>query len=200
MMLRGNLATRPFYNERLVSLALLVLLLIVLALTAVNVIRLTSLSSQRSALRAQIRADEDQAGRIREGARAVQNSVDRTALMNLAGSTRLANELISARTFSWTNFFGYIEDTIPYDVRLTAVSPEVEDGNFVVTLLLLGRSEADIDTFARALEDTGAFYDAMYTVADSTEEGLKRVTLTAGYLPPKITAPDGQTPGTGGRP
>jgi hypothetical protein len=186
MMLRGNLATRPFYNERLVSLALIVLTLIVVALTAFNVSRLTSLSSARSALRAQISADEARAQEVRAGAMAVQTSVDRVALQQLAASTRLANSLITARTFSWSTFFGYIEDAIPYDVRLTAVSPEIEKGETLVTMLLLGRSEADIDTFSRALEDTGAFYDVLYAVADSTEEGLKRVTLRGFYLPPAV--------------
>lgn len=195
MMLRGNLATRPFYNERLVSLALIALTLVVVALTVFNVSRLTALSSTRSALRAQISADEAQAQAIRAGAMAVQTSVDRAALQQLAGSTRLANTLITARTFSWSTFFGYIEDAIPFDVRLTAVSPEIEKGDTIVTMLLLGRSEADIDTFARALEDTGAFYDVLYEVADSTEEGLKRVTLRGFYYPPAITSESTQEGG-----
>jgi hypothetical protein len=196
MMLRGNLATKPFYNDRLVTLALVALTVIVVALTTFNVTRLTALSAERSELRAQMSADEAQAAQVRAGAQSVQSSVDRTALQNLAVSTRLANTLIAARTFSWTTFFGYIEDTIPYNVRLTAVSPEVEHGDVLVTLLLLGRSEQDIDTFARALEETGAFYDAEYVVADRTEEGLRRMTLRAYYLPPKLVAPAPEgTPG-----
>ena len=187
MMLRGNLATRPFYNERLVSLVLVVITLIVVALTVFNATRLTALSSRRSELRAQMSADETQASQIRAGAVAVQNGVDRSALQTLAGSTRLANTLIVARTFSWTTFFGYIESTIPYDVRLTAVTPEVEGDEMRVSMLLLGRRAEDVEKFARALEDTGAFYDVLPSVVDRTEEGLQRVTLRAGYLPPKVT-------------
>lgn len=186
MMLRGNLATRPFYNERLVSLVLIILAVVAVALTIFNATRLVSLSSRRSALRSEIAADEAQAAQVRANATAVQNSVDRAALQELAGSTRMANNLITARTFSWTTFFGYIEDTIPLDVRITAVSPEVEKGEIIVTMLLLGRTEGDVETFAAALEGTGAFYDVQYTVADNTEEGLKRVTLTSKYLAPRI--------------
>lgn len=193
MMLRGNLATKPFYNERLVTLGLVLLTLLAVTLTLFNATRLTTLSSRRSALRAQIAADEAQAAQIRADATALQNSVDRNALQTLGGATRLANTLITARTFSWTAFFEHIENTIPYDVRLTAVSPEVEKGEFIVTMLLIGRQAEDIDTFAKALEGTGAFYDVLYTVADRTEEGLRRVTLRAGYLPPKTAdAPGGR--------
>lgn len=184
MMLRGNLATRPFYNERLVSAALIALALAVIALTVFNVTRLTDLSSRRSALRAEIAADEAEAGRIRAEAAAIQGSVDRTALQSLAGSTRLANTLIDARTFSWTTFFGFIEDTIPMDVRITAVSPQVEKGQIIITMLLLGRSPAVIDEFAHGLENTGAFQDLVFTVADRTEEGLYRVTARSRYVPP----------------
>lgn len=186
MMLRGNLATKPFYNERLVTLAIVVVTVIVVALTIFNATQLVSLSSRRSALRAEIAADEAKAAQIRADATAVQNSVDRAALQDLAGSTRLANNLITARTFSWTTFFGYIEDTIPFDVRITAVSPEIEKGEIIVSMLLLGRSESDIEAFAAALEDTGAFYDVGLTVADTTEDRLKRVTLTSKYAPPRI--------------
>lgn len=186
MMLRGNLATKPFYNERLVTLALIVLTVVVVALTMFNATRLVSLSSRRSALRSEIAADEAQAAQIRANATAAQNSVDRATLQDLAGSTRLANSLITARTFSWTTFFGYIEDTIPFEVRITAVSPEVEKGEIIVTMLLLGQTESDIEKFAAALEGTGAFYDVRYSVADSTEERLKRVTLTSKYLPARI--------------
>jgi hypothetical protein len=204
MMLRGNLATRPFYNERLVTLALVVLTVVVVALTIFNAAKLVSLSSRRSALRAEIAADETQAAQIRANATAVQNSVDRAALNDLAGSTRLANNLITARTFSWTTFFGYIEDTIPRDVRITAVSPEIEKGEIQVTMLLLGRTESDIEMFAASLEGTGAFYDVRYTVADSTEERLKRVTLTSKYLPTRTEPAAAPTPEApkkdGGRP
>jgi hypothetical protein len=197
MMLRGNLASKPFYNERLVSLGLIILALVVVGLTTYNVTRVTELSARRSELRQQMSADEAQAARIRADASAVQGSVDRAALQELAASTRLANDLITARTFSWTTFFGYIEETIPYDVRLTAVSPEIERGDIIVTMLLVGRRVDDVEGFAKALEDTGAFYDVSPVVADTTDEGMMRVTLRAGYLPPKV---DAAAPVPGGRP
>ncbi len=182
-MLRGNLATRPFYNERIVALLLGLLAVVAVALTMTNGTRLMQLSSRRSELRAQATADVDAAARLRQNAVAVQSSVDASTLTALAGSAREANGLIDARTFSWTTFFSYIEDTIPMGVRLTAVSPEIEDGNITVTMLLLGRRTEDVAEFMTALEDTGAFYDARPTVNDRTEEGLERVTVIVGYLP-----------------
>ncbi len=183
MMLRGNLATRPFYNERVVALLLGLLAVVAVVLTLTNATRLMQLSSRRSALRAQTSADADAAARLRQNAVSVQSSVDASTLNALAGSAREANGLIDARTFSWTTFFSYIEDTIPMGVRLTAVSPEIEKGNITVTMLVMGRRVEDVATFMTALENTGAFYDARPTVADRTDDGLERVTVIVGYLP-----------------
>ena len=64
-MLRGNLATRPFYNERIVALLLGLLAVAAVALTVTNGTRLMQLSSRRSELRAQATADADAAARLR---------------------------------------------------------------------------------------------------------------------------------------
>jgi hypothetical protein len=158
------------------------------------------LSSRRTELRAQATADADAAARLRQNAVAVQSSVDPAVLNTLAGSAREANSLIDARTFSWTTFFSYIEDTIPMGVRLTAVSPEIENGNITVTMMLAGRRVEDVAAFMTALENTGAFYDARPTVADRTEEGLELATVVVGYLPlaKDVAAAPPQPAGAGG--
>lgn len=195
MMLRGNLATRPFYNERIVGLLLALIAVIVLALTVTNATRLLQLSSRRSELRAQIQADEATAARIRQTAADVQKGVDRATLVRLAGSAREANALIDERTFSWTTLLTYIESTIPMGVRLTAITPEFKKDDIIVTLMLVGRRVEDVTEFINALEDTGAFYDVSPTVADSTEDGLERVTVKGWYVPPPPVK--AATPGEG---
>ena len=189
MMLRGNLATRPFYNERIVALLLALVAVVVLALTVTNVTRLMQLSSRRSALRTEIAADEATAARIRQTAAAVQKGVDRAALVSLAGSAREANALIDERTFSWTTLLTYIESTIPMGVRLTSITPEFKKGDIIITMMLVGRQVEDVTKFMKALEATGAFYDAGATVVGSTDEAFERVTVKAWYLPPPPVKP-----------
>lgn len=184
MMLRGNLATRPFYNERVVGLLLALVAVMVAALTVINATRLVQLSARRSALRAQIGADEAAAARIRQNAVAVQKGVDRAALVTLAGSAREANALIDERTFSWTTLLTCVESTIPTGVRLTSITPEFRKGDIIITMMLVGRQVEDVTAFIKALEASGAFYDANPTVIEPTEDGMERVTLRALYAPP----------------
>ena len=188
-MLRGNLATRPFYNERIVTLLVALVAAVVLALTVTNVTRLLQLSSKRSALRGQIAADEAAAARIRQTAANVQKGVDRTALVSLAGSAREANALIDERTFSWTALLTYIESAIPMGVHLTSITPEFKKGDIIITMMLVGRQAEDVTNFMSALEDTGAFYDVQNTVVGATEENFDRVTIKGLYLPPAPTKP-----------
>src|SRR5580765_1423059 len=101
-MLTGNLATRPFYNERLVTLALALVAVMAAALTYFNFHEFQVLSEQRSALQAKVDANEQQTARLMNEANAVRQSVDQQALRTLAIGTREANDLIEQRTFSWT--------------------------------------------------------------------------------------------------
>ena len=189
MMLRGNLATRPFYNERIVTLLLALLAAVVLALTVTNVTRLLQLSSRRTELRSQISADEAAAARIRQNAAGVQKGVDRTALVTLAGSAREANALIDERTFSWTTLLTFIESAIPMGVHLTSITPEFKKGDIIVTMMLVGKQAEDVRNFWTALEASGAFYDVGATIVGPTDEGYDRVTIKGMYLPPPPAKP-----------
>ena len=64
-MIRTNLATRPFYNERAVQLVLLGAGIVVLAATLYNVTRIVGLSSQDTRLARQATSDEARARDVR---------------------------------------------------------------------------------------------------------------------------------------
>ncbi len=197
-MLRGNLASRPFYNERLVTAVLTLVAVLAVALTAFNVSELLSLSRERSGLVGRINRDEQLADRITTQATALQKSVDRSRLQVLAGATREANALIDARTFSWTTFFGYLEQTLPIDVRLVSVSPRVERGQIRVTMIVVARTTGNINTFIDALMDTGAFYDVLPHDQNGNDDGTVTSQIQAYYYPP--SAGGAARPARKGRP
>ena len=183
-MLNGNLSTRPFFNERLVALALGAVALLVVLATAYNASRLMTLSSERSELRARIDRDDQAAAAARAHAQTLQQTIDRAALMQVSASTREANDLIDQRTFSWTVFFSLIEKTMPLDMRLAVVSPSVEKGVFRVTMTVVARSLDDVDAFTDELARTGAFYDIVPADKQAKEDGTYSAVLAASYLAP----------------
>jgi hypothetical protein len=197
-MLKSNLSTRPFYNDRLVSLAILAGLVAGLALTAFNVTQIRSLTEERSVYTQQIDRDRAEAARIRTAADAVQGSVDQQQLRMLAGSTREANGLIDQRTFSWTGFFETVEQTLPLDARLIAVAPRVERGNILIAVVVVAKSVGDLQAFTEALQNTGEFYDVLVAADQLNDDGTHTATIQTGYLPARAMAsPSARSAGRG---
>jgi hypothetical protein len=182
-MLKGNLSTRPFYNDRLVTLIVAIAGLLGLALAAYDVSRLYTLLSRRHTLQASVASDRTETERVQTGTAALQQRVDRGTLAALAGSTREANDLIDQRTFSWTAFFGLIEKTLPLDVRVVSVSPRVEKGVFRVVMVVIARRLEDVNELTESLLATGAFYDVSPTEQQRRDDGTYSASIEAAYLP-----------------
>jgi hypothetical protein len=157
---------------------------VAVGLTVFNVIQLISLTRERRVLNSHIERDRGEAARISARADAIQRTVDRPRLQLLAESTREANALIDQRTFSWTEFLGLIEKTLPRDVRLIGVSPRVEKGEFKIAMRVVARTSDDVAKFADGLTGTGYFYDVIPLETQRNDDDTDTLTLVAGYLPP----------------
>lgn len=190
-MIRSNLATRPFYNERAAHVFIGVFALLVVFLTIFNAVRVITLSSRNTSLSVDIRRDEDTAARLRQEAIGIRSRINQQELDQVIAGAQEANALIDRRTFSWTEFFNLIEQTMPENVMLTSVSPEVDKGQTIVNMTVLGRRAEDIDNFMEQLEGTKAFRSVQPLNEDVTEEGLHRVQLSAEYLAPHTNQESG---------
>lgn len=195
-MLRTNLATRPFYNERAAHVAIGITAAIVLAITVLNVVQVVRLSRHSTELSSQTGAERAEAERLTAEATRIRATINKDELALIVGAAHEANSLIDQRTFSWTAFFNRIEATLPPDVMLTAVRPSIKDGATHVDIGVLGRRAEDIDEFMEKLEATGAFQEIIPATQDRTEEGLFRVAIQSVYNggqnapdPPAATPP-----------
>jgi hypothetical protein len=198
-VLKGNLSTRPFYNERLVTSGLLLAGLVAIGLTAFNVSQFMSLSERRAQLQEKVRLAQLETNRIRSATQVVYSSLDRPALQALAGSAAEANRLIDARVFSWTRFLSGLEAQMPYNVHLVSVSPRVDRGVFQVDLTVVAKSLEDLQQFIDALSKTGEFYDVFPTGRDLNDDGTIGASIRTGYRVTSSPAP-ANGDAKGGRP
>ena len=90
-MIRTNLSTRPFYNERAVHLALGAVALVVLALTVVNLLAVVRLSRQNTVLSARIREDRTSAAELTRNAREIRQNINQVELNTIVAAAREAN-------------------------------------------------------------------------------------------------------------
>jgi len=192
-VLRTNLSTRPFYNDRAIHLAIGAAALLLTALTIWNVVRVVTLSRQNTELATRVNRDHAEAEQLTKMAAEIRGKINKQELELVVESAREANALIDQRTFSWTQFFNQLESTLPPDVMLTSVRPAVKEGATRVTMTVLGRRAEDVDEFIEKLEATGAFEDVLAAQNDRTEEGLYRVVLESTYTgvqEPPVAAPE----------
>lgn len=193
-MFRLNLSTRPFYNERAVHLVLGALAVGLAVLTVVNIREVAALSARQTALRSVIAADDAKAVDLRQRAQALRSQLRVDDLESVLAAAREANLLIDRRTFSWSELLDHLEATLPPNVMLTAVSPQIEDAGITVSIGALGRSIDDVEAFISRLEGTGAFTELLSASETPEESGLVRVAITGQYRP-EAPAPQPPAPG-----
>jgi Tfp pilus assembly protein PilN len=183
-VIRTNLSTRPFYNERIVHLWLLAVALAVLAATAFNASRVLRYSRSDTRLATQASNDESRAADLRRQAASLRSSVDPRQVDFAAADARQANDLIDRRTFSWTELFNRFETTLPDDVRIASVKPHVDrDRGIVLTVNVTAKTLDDVNAFIENLEETGAFANVRPVEERPDEAGLMLSTLEAVYKP-----------------
>ncbi|MEP6916280.1 MAG: PilN domain-containing protein [Acidobacteriota bacterium] len=180
-MLRTNLATRPFYNERVAHVLIGAAALLVLAITIVNAVRIVGLSRHNTELSSRTAVEHAEAERLTAEAARVRKTIDSDELERVVGAAQEANSLIDQRTFSWTEFFNQIESTLPPDVMLTAVRPSIKSGVTEVAILVLAKRFEDVEDFNDKLEATGSFDQVNVSSSDRTESGLFRAVIQSVY-------------------
>jgi hypothetical protein len=196
-VIRSNLSTRPFYNSKAVTLWLAVAAVVVIAATIFNVTRVMRYSGSNTELALQAEQDEAAAKRLRGNAQALRASVDPRQVDVASRDAREANALIDRRTLSWTALFNRFEATLPGDVRITAVRPEVDDkGRMLLNVMVYGRSVEDIDQFMERLDATSAFLEVRSMRERAIESGQIESQLEMIYAPHADVPPG---PGQGAR-
>ena len=181
-MLRNNLSTRPFYNERAVHALLGLVALVVAVLTAINLYEIVRLSRQNTELSSRIDQNRAEAAKLTREAAQIRRGINQEELEVVVNAAREANTIIEQRTFSWTAFFNHIENTLPPDVMLTAVQPTITEEGTRVALTVVGRRIADLDEFMEKLEATGAFDSVQPRQLDYLDNGNPRVVIESQYV------------------
>jgi Tfp pilus assembly protein PilN len=183
-MLRTNLSTRPFYNERSIHTGLGLVAVIVVALTVFNLAQIIILTRRQSDLNARATAAETRAQDLLTRANTVRRGLNPKDLEQVSGAAHEANTLIGQRLFSWTDLLNRIETTLPDEVRVTSLRPITDkDGKIIIAMAVVSRRSEDVSRFMENLEGTGAFADVFSRDESTTDDGMIQTAIEARYLP-----------------
>ena len=181
-MLTTNLSTRPFYNERVVRIAVGVALVLVLLLTALSVFRALSLRAEEQALSARATQALAEAERLRADANRMMAQIDPKELAAVSEAAAEANDVIAQRTFSWNALLTDLEETLPPNVRVTSLQPRVEKGVITLTIDVEAMSAEELAAFMKALDARGPFAQVLPR-GSNTFEGVTAASIETTYQP-----------------
>ena len=183
-MLRTNLSTRPFYNERALQGVIGIATAIAVLLTLFNVTQIVLLTRRQSALSSQAAAAETRAAELRARAARTRQTLNAKQIDTISGAAREANTIIGQRLFSWTDLLNRLGEALPDNVRITALRPDVgRDGTITIAMTVFSEGVDDIEQFMANLEESTAFSE-VYPISDEpVEGGGVRASLEGKYAP-----------------
>src|SRR3954469_18625549 len=162
---------------------------IVLVATAFNISQVLRYSNSNTELVTRAQNDEASANELRRNAQKMRASVDVAQVDEVSVDARQANDLIDRRTFSWTELFNRFEQTLPNEVRITAVHPTVDkDRRIVLVVNVLARSVDDVNQFMENLDQTNAFLELRSREEQTNEDGQIESALEMVYQPSAASA------------
>jgi hypothetical protein len=189
-VLRTNLSTRPFYNVRAVRAALGAVGALAIGLTLFNAYEIIRLRAQNSDARTTISSNDAQARAMRDQAQEVRRAIDRSQLAAVQAAADEANALINRRTFSWTDLLNQFQVTLPANVRIGGVEPQVDsDGRRMVAITVFSRRIEDLEEFMDALDKTGMFAGVMSRADRPDDDGGLQSDVQAYYAPAAPPSP-----------
>ena len=119
-------------------------------------------------------------------AEAQQEGIDLSgpSLQQLPAEVTLANQLLTKRHFSWTQFLSALEAAIPQDVSIQSI--HLDPGSAVVHMTGLAVSVEDVTTLTVTLQDHTLFRDPVLGQHRVGPDGLVEFDLTLRYRQPSL--------------
>jgi hypothetical protein len=184
-MLRTNLASRPFYNERGVRVGITAAIVLVGVFTAFNVLTILSLNTKNTEMAARAESAEAQTAQHQLQARTITQALNTGTVKVVQQAAQEANQLIDRRVFSWTDLFNRFEATLPENVRVSAVEPQIDrDGRMMLAVTVIARRVEDLNEFMDQLELSGGVRDVIARQDDTQQDGTLRAVIQGYYVPP----------------
>lgn len=139
-MIVPNLASRPHLNTRPVWVVTAVAGILALVFAVVNVsvwFKSNRSLQEQIELQATLKAEHESLSvEVMEQA----ESLNRVPWRSLSARVNAVNTIIREHEFSWIGLLDDIERVLPYDVRLTRISPKVETDTVNLSFTAIGRT------------------------------------------------------------
>ncbi|MFV2072994.1 MAG: PilN domain-containing protein [Thermoanaerobaculales bacterium] len=190
-MIIPNLASRPFLNTRQVWVVTAAAGLVALVLIGFN-LRFYLVSNRT--LGSQLERRDELRARHAELEEEVRSDVEALAKVpwrSLRSRVEATNLILSEHAFSWVRMLDDLGRVLPWDVRVTEISPKVEPEEATLSIEVLAQTRPSLMEFLDNLVEDPSFSDPTPARETTPEESA-----ALGYLMTlRVTyRPGGETP------
>lgn len=186
-----NVATRPFLNNRAVGTAIGVTAAALALATVWNLSVYLGYGGSYRLLSLEERQDREKLAILYNEERGLMKEVEARDFRGAWDRSRLAGDLISRWSFSWTLLFNRLEQVMPVDVMMTAIRPTFGGQGIVVRVEGVAKSQPALIMFEEALLRHAAFrriYPLSERRLNPSRPEISFV-LNFDYVPGEVTAP-----------
>ena len=187
-MITPNLASRPFLNTRPVWVATIAAGTVALILIGLN---LWFAMVTNRALEDELERRNElelRYSQIESEARKEIAGLSRVPWRSLAARVEATNLVLREHAFSWLAMLDDIERVMPYDFRLTRISPAVAPDGITLSFEVVARNRDAMLEFIDNLVEDPSFHDpvlASETTPEESATGTYELTMKVRYLRPR---------------
>jgi Tfp pilus assembly protein PilN len=180
-----NLASEPFRRDRPMLIgSAAVAVLMVISLGALIYLALTDRGAVQRDRIAQAQLDRE-LKRVTAEKRKIDSQVQRAENSDVLEQSVLINELLLRKGISWTRIFADLEKTLPPNVRVTQIKPQVSNNNQILLEMTVASETAEpLNTFEMKIEASDVFSRPSISVsqAPTQTDPLFRYRMTVNYV------------------
>jgi Tfp pilus assembly protein PilN len=179
-----NLSSEPFRRDRpilIASAAVAFLMLVCLGILITLAVMDRRATARDRTLQARLTSDLN---KVKAEQRKVDADVKRPENSEVLERSVLINELLLRKGISWTRIFSDLEKTLPANVRVTQIRPQVNNNNKIyLEMTIASDSPEPLVTFLSNLEQSSAFGSANVSIAQSPTQTdpIYRYRLSVNY-------------------
>lgn len=183
MIIKLNLASRPTRNYTLYFLGCIFLIVTAVAFTVYNVTSLVSSLEKSTALGEKIAEQEKLRTEAQTQSSSLRNRIAAIKTPDFVSETEFLNNAIKRRVFSWTTLFDQFEAIFPNNVRMTSVTPTIQDEEINIRMEVTGKDLNDIIQLIKVLQAQPAFSNVVFKSEKREKEGGLSASISLLYRP-----------------
>ncbi len=187
-MITPNLAARPYLNTRPVWIVAGAAALLTLAFAALNIWFYVATSSHMEAELARLDDLEAREKTLSAEVRVDVNDLQKIPWRALTGKVVATNLILREHSFSWLEMLDDIERVMPWNVRMTTITPNVTPEEVTLSLQIVAQTREAMLTFLENVVADPRFSDP----TPASERTPEEATAAGYFLTLKVTYHPGE--------